>query len=375
MTILSKAMLAAAAAATLHGGGNMRAVEFPDAPDGRRILAVDLHTHSVFSDGAVWPVLRMEEAVRDGLDAVAVTEHLEHQPHSEDIPHPDRNRSYEIASEAVEEESWDIIVINGAEITRDRPLGHVNGVFLKDANALLTDGGEAPIRAANAQDAFVFWNHPHWLPQAPDGVARIEDIHKRLIAEGLLHGVEVANGTLDGYSVHALGIALEYGLTILGTSDIHGLTDWTHDAGHGGHRPMTLVLTDEKTKSAIKEALFQGATVSWSHDDLAGREENVRVLVQACLELEPGLYPEEYTVLPVTLRNLCPVRFTLKNTGEKTFQNIGDVFIVPPHGEYGLQVRMMQRLDDVELSLTVLNSHIRPREHLEISLNAHVPGE
>ena len=30
-----------------------------------------LHTHSVFSDGHVWPRIRVAEAIRDGLDAMA----------------------------------------------------------------------------------------------------------------------------------------------------------------------------------------------------------------------------------------------------------------------------------------------------------------
>ena len=62
---------------------------FPDTSDGRKVLSVDLHTHSVFSDGHVWPTVRTWEAQRDGLAAMAVTEHVEYQPWRDDIPHPD----------------------------------------------------------------------------------------------------------------------------------------------------------------------------------------------------------------------------------------------------------------------------------------------
>ena len=58
------------------GDGGGRAIEFPDTGE-YRTLVVDLHTHSVFSDGHVWPSIRVGEAIRDGLDAIAVTEHLE----------------------------------------------------------------------------------------------------------------------------------------------------------------------------------------------------------------------------------------------------------------------------------------------------------
>ena len=56
-----------------------RVLVFPDTRDGRRVLSVDLHTHSVFSDGHVWPTVRTWEAQRDGLAAMAGTEHREYQ--------------------------------------------------------------------------------------------------------------------------------------------------------------------------------------------------------------------------------------------------------------------------------------------------------
>ena len=113
-------------------------LEFPDTADGRQVIAVDLHTHSVFSDGRVWPSLRVEEAQRDGLSVLAITEHLEWQPHLEDIPHPDRNRAYEIAKQRAQ--NSEVLVINGAEVTRGVEVGHINAVFISDANAMMTPG-------------------------------------------------------------------------------------------------------------------------------------------------------------------------------------------------------------------------------------------
>ena len=69
-----------------------RPLNFPDIP-GYKSLKTDLHIHTVFSDGYVWPNIRVMEALRDNLDAISLTEHLEYQPHLTDIPHPDRNRS------------------------------------------------------------------------------------------------------------------------------------------------------------------------------------------------------------------------------------------------------------------------------------------
>ncbi|WP_019962212.1 Sb-PDE family phosphodiesterase [Woodsholea maritima] len=361
---------------TLAGAQEDRAVSFPNTQDGRTVLAVDLHSHSVFSDGHVWPSIRVEEAVRDGLDALAFTEHLEHQPHSHDIPHPDRNRAHEVAEEhAHNRDMTDVMLINGAEVTRGMPPGHVNAVFVTDANALLVEDAEAAFQAAKDQGAFIFWNHPHWLPQAPDGIARITPMHEDLIARGLLHGVEVANGTLDAYSEHALQIALDHNLTILATSDIHGLVDWTHDAGHGGHRPMTLVLADEKSPSALKAALFEGQTVAWHYNDLIGREAHVEALVAACLSLKPGQYTGERSVLPITVENVCPLPFILQNLSEETFQNVSDVITVPSRGVYDIQVRMGEQVRDVALTFEVLNTQIRPREHLSLTLRGEVAAQ
>ena len=48
--------------------------------NGYNIYKADLHTHSVFSDGSVLPKWRVEEAWQDGLDVMAVTEHIEWRP-------------------------------------------------------------------------------------------------------------------------------------------------------------------------------------------------------------------------------------------------------------------------------------------------------
>ncbi len=60
-------------------------INFPDIL-GQKTLKCDLHMHTVFSDGSVWPTVRVDEALRLGLDAIAITDHIEYQPHKDDIP-------------------------------------------------------------------------------------------------------------------------------------------------------------------------------------------------------------------------------------------------------------------------------------------------
>lgn len=372
--LIASAVLALLADGAYEDHGYERAAEFPDTEAGEQLLLVDLHTHSVFSDGQVWPTIRVEEALRDGLDALAQTEHLEHQPHGEDIPHPDRNRSHAVAAAEAARLGSDLMTINGAEITRDMPPGHVNAVFVTDANALLVPDAADAIRAANAQGAFVFWNHPNWLPQAPDGVARIFPFHQELLAEGLLHGVEVANGTLDSYSEHAFQIAIDHNLTVLGTSDIHGLVDWTHHAGHGSHRPMTIVLASNRTPQGLREALFAGRTVAWANDDLIGHQRNVEPVVQACLTLEPRGYLPGSSVIEVDLVNACPLAFTLNNEGVRTIHNISDLIRVERYDSTRLHVRMNEERSLLALEVDVLNAHVRPREALRTTLSVAIPA-
>ena len=136
----------------------------------------------------------MEEAIKDGLDAISLTEHLEYQPYSKDIPNPDRNRAYNIAKSFAENKNKSLdrklIVINGQEITRSMPPGHINAIFLNDANKLLHPKDSLKgILAANEQDAFVFWNHPAWPAQRSDGIAKLDEFHKYLIEKKLLHGI------------------------------------------------------------------------------------------------------------------------------------------------------------------------------------------
>ncbi len=167
-----------------------RSLKFPDIA-GYKTLKCDLHQHTVFSDGSVWPDIRVMEALMDGLDAISLTEHVEYQPHKDDIPHPDRNRSYAIALE--EAKDHNLIIINGSEITRKMPPGHCNAIFLTDANNLLVSDSIEVFRQARKQGAFIFWNHPNWISQRPDGVATLTDVHRRLLNEKLLDGIEVVN--------------------------------------------------------------------------------------------------------------------------------------------------------------------------------------
>ncbi len=381
--------LVAPSVADAHEGAAIakaRKISFPKLEDGRAVLAVDLHTHSVFSDGMVWPDVRVEEAKRDGLFALAVSEHLEYQPKAADIPHADRNRSFQLAAKAAEVkpdatgvDKQPLLVINGSEITKllIQP-GHINAVFITDANAMMPKAGLNPVdaareqlKAANAQGGFTFWNHPYWTSQTPNGIASMDPVHAEFIRSGLLHGIEVANGA--DMSDEALKIALDNNLTILGTSDVHGLIDWEYDLAGGGHRTATLVLTASETSDGVKAALKAGDTVAIYNDNLIGKKPNVEAVVRATLKMEVGDALPRTTVQGVSITNDSPVDYVLENVGTEGAYDEAHVFTVKSGSTFTLLIKNVPDPKKLSLTFKVLNTYVAPREHLVVTMKDGTP--
>jgi predicted metal-dependent phosphoesterase TrpH len=341
-----------------HEHMNGRAIEFPDV-QGYLSLTCDLHMHSVFSDGDVWPNIRVQEALRDELDCIAITEHLEYQPHKADIPHPDRNRAFDLAARTAS--NSDLIVIRGSEITRSLPFGHANSIFLTDANPMVQDEAVDAYAEAQRQGGFTFMNHPNWTAQRKDGVARLEEMNLTLIEKGQVQGIEVVNDLT--YSDEALEIALEHNLAIIGTSDIHGLVDWQFDIPGGGHRPVTIVFAKDRSQEAIKEALLARRTVAWYMDTLIGREEHVAPLIEASLSVTSAAYQGDSSIMKVTIQNASESEFTLKNTSAYRFHDRADLMMIPPHHSVDVLVKTGEILTEIELSFDVLNVITAPGQH------------
>ena len=335
-----------------------RTIEFPNVT-GYKTLVCDLHMHTVFSDGSVWPNIRVQEAKRDGVHVIATTEHLEYQPWSKDLPHPDRNRSFELASNFAK--NTDVMVINGSEITRDMPPGHANAIFIKDANKLMVADPIDAYREARKQDAFIFWNHPYWASQSPDASVPLDQLHLELIQDGLLEGIEVVNDTT--YSNEAFQLALDHNLTILGTSDIHDLIDWQYRIPSGGHRPVTLVFATEKTPAALKRALRGGKTVVWFNKRLLGKRKHLLPLINASLSIRSASYIQNSTVVHVVLANNSDAPYILRNQSTYDFYNTTDLITVPPHGEAIIDVRTIEIKRKFEMQFEVLSALSAPATH------------
>lgn len=243
--------------------------------DGYTTLKCDFHIHTVFSDGSVWPSIRVQEAWTEGLDAIAITDHIEYRPHK-DIVVSDHNESYNIAKK--EGDKLGFMVIKGAEITRSKPLGHLNALFISDANALDVDDPLQAIDIAEAQGAYIIWNHPGW----PDNKSTFYPVHGELIKAGKIDAYEAYN-YMESYPLTFDWYA-QYGIAPMANTDIHGSINIDYDCGDGWMRPMTLVFATEKTEAALREALEAKRTLAFFHGNLVGDKEYLSKLVGASLK-------------------------------------------------------------------------------------------
>jgi len=331
---------------------------------------------------------------------LAITEHLEYQPHMKFIPNVDRNDAFKEA--LVANDDKELLIVNGAEITRIPPVGHMNAIFIKDANSLFNDNesnipiakellkqypeagsweenddvsnyyaltsvwpAEKAIDEAYSQGAFIFWNHSWWTPQSPQGVSVLTDFHKKLISENKLHGIEIVNGV--NYSDEAFQIAIDNDLTIIGTSDVHNLIDWDYSFYKGKHRPVTLILSKDKTEKSIKEALFKRRTVVWFKNTLIGLKENLVPLLKSSLTLKSLGYESGTFILKVEIENKSDSKMMFKNISKYTLSQNPNSFYVDAHSKKIIEVKTLEELREVKLIFKIQNAYIEPSKNPEVS--------
>lgn len=278
-----------------------------DIPDilGYQTLKCDFHIHTVFSSGDVWPTVRVQEAWEEGLDVIAITDHIEYLPHSQDLL-VDHNRAFEIAKPLADQ--MGVLLIKGSEITRKMPPGHLNALFVSNSNLLEREDWWEACLEAKEQGAFVFWNHPGEKEQQPD-TCLWWDEHTRLIDEGILNGIEVFNET--EFYPEALAWANDKKLTLFCNSGIHAPTS----AVYGGekHRPVTLVFATSKSEESIKHALKSRRTVAYFNDMLVGERKYLGALFFNAIEIKTvQVNLENHQIKKLQVHNSSDVSFRLK---------------------------------------------------------------
>ena len=280
--------------------------------DGYQTLKCDFHIHTCFSDGTVWPIVRVDEAWQEGLDAIAITDHLEYRPF-DGIVKADHNESYKIAKKQADQLGF--ILIKGAEITRSKPLGHLNAIFIQDADKLDVKDPLKAIDRALKQGGYIIWNHPGW----PDNKSTMYEVHEQLIAEGKISAYELYNYmesyplTFDWYE--------KYGIAPMANTDIHGPVAQDFASSPDWHRPMTLVFAAERSEEGIREALDARRTLAYFHGTLVGSAEYLTKLLTASLKV----------------RKISDSRMEVTNVSDITYtMTKGDAIYVFPAGKTAL---------------------------------------
>lgn len=354
-------------------------MDIPDIP-GYITLKCDFHLHTVYSDGSVWPNFRVNEAVRDGLDVIAMTDHIDFEAYPEFIE-KDYNKPYEIAKKAAE--SKGLIVIKGGEISPRVSPYHNNAIFLKDVNKLPVDYMKetqkkfvmkdnikkeeltAPFLEAQRQDAFVFYNHPGYSWWDKKDTAIFTTLHKELYEKGIIKGVEVVNGR---YNIIAHRIAEKYNLTLMGNSDAHADVFYTY---RNSHRPVTLVFAKEKTEEAVREALLSRRTAVYVDDVIIARFAEADALFKASLvtTLEKKVRNGE-PVLSVTISNKSDIPYSIRVKAEHNIETypLGMMTLEPHQPRTFIVKELWEDPSLIELNVEVYNIVVSPEQNLQTKI-------
>ena len=262
-------------------------IDIPDVGE-FKVLKGDFHVHTIFSDGHVMPKNRVLEAVNNGFDVIALTDHIEY-PNLELKNSSDFNRPYNLAKP--EADRRNLLLVRGAEITKKTfPPGHFNALFVKDVNAIaaVVDDWRKMLQVAAEQEAFLLWNHPGWVAPGNGGIEEGQPMsfspeHEEIYQKGWMHGIECFNYT-DYYPIVS-DWCNEKDLTIMANSDIHASeTDWY--GFQNRLRPMNLILVKERTVESVKEAFFAKRVIACAGGNLWGRKETLELLFDACVNIE-----------------------------------------------------------------------------------------
>ncbi len=282
---------------------------------GMNVYKADFHLHTIYSDGDVTPDMRVIEAWRDGLDIIAITDHMEYRRIErhlyrymkdyirEDLrglpkavntniltKDPDSlgllvdfNVPHELAVEKAK--NYGIHVVRGVEITR-KQLGDYNALFTTDNNKIYDPNLEQTIRNARAQGAFIIHNHPMRDKNTENTITPFTN---DLYAKGLIDGVEVFNGRWKWQ--HLFSHCINGGYTPFSNSDAHDYVSWKYDVpnnerGAVRYRNMTLVLAKKLTDKDIHDALKKGNTIAYGNNNLVGKRELLVELFKASVEFE-----------------------------------------------------------------------------------------
>lgn len=278
--------------------------------NGLNCYTADLHAHTIFSDGHLSPEERVKEAWIDGLDILAITDHIEtrrqernmlkflkgYSPDkkgfepinvrcSRGVPADERgivsdlNLSVKLALKAALAYP-ELTIIKGVEISREpEHIGHYCALFTKDNNVLYSQDDAQTIRNARAQGAIITHNHPGWERTSTD----MTEFEKKIYAEGLIDGVEVTNGCW--FYPKMVRRAIDEKLYMVSATDIHSSTTPMFKE-LGFYRDMTLIFAKDKSEKELRKALLAQQTLGYCGGNIIGEESLLKKCFQASITAE-----------------------------------------------------------------------------------------
>ncbi|MBE6197594.1 MAG: histidinol-phosphatase [Rikenellaceae bacterium] len=346
--------------------------------DGYTPYKADLHNHTIFSDGHLTMEARVREAWADGLDVMAVTEHLEYRPHeknyvkylkgyvkkgaeaknynfvsvnrpaSADAINVDLNYPVEVARKAAK--MYDLTIIPGIEITRrEGEYSHFNALFTTDNLAVFATETIESIRNAKKQGALVMHNHPGWTHKD----MKMTKFEKEVYKEGLLDGIEIMNGT--EFYPQAIERAKKYNLFMSSNTDVHYPSAERYER-YGALRNMTIIYAKDKSLASLREAIEARRTLALSFGTLAGDEELVRKFFAAAVTACKTEVDQKGRA-QVILTNHSSVEWLLSREGEK-------MMILEPKSSIIIRTRSSK-----SNAITVLNTWCGENQHLVYDFN------
>ena len=355
--------------------------------EGYKTLKGDFHVHTVFSDAAVWPTTRVQEAIWEGLDVLAITEHIDtrHQHMRKKgvfTDKCDRNYSYELAKKAAGNK---LVVIHGGEITRGMPPGHFNCLFVQDNEAICKEAEandqdhylamQGGLKEARKQGAFLMWNHPNWHKQAPN-VTKMWPEHKKILKAGYMDAIEIYNQAC-GYSPEAHEWCLKNNLAILGNSDCHEPFFTEIDYLNGEHRPVTLVFAKEKSVEGVREALDARRSAVFAEGMVYGREQELAPLFAACVKVKSVKWGDKGVTFTLENKSSIPITLVKAEGSEKLWYP--RYVVIPPFSSISIKARPLLKnnqqpkfdasISSVDVNFLVESFQIGANKPLPFSVN------
>ena len=332
---------------------NPRKTSIPGIP-GYNAYTADLHMHTIFSDANVTPTMRVYEAMMEGIDILAITDH---QPiPRRGIDGGDLNAGYNEAVPVAEK--LGVKLIHGFEITGSEPIGHINVLFVNDCNdyrienrSFTTAETSNILERATAEGAFITTNHPGW----PDQNSILSDYIVSCIEKGLINGIETFNNK-EFYPM-AIDHALKYNLTMLATTDSHYPMNYLFDINNGERRDQTIIFAKDLSDESIKEALNARRTIAWADNKLNGRENLLLDFLHASIKVE--FIKEDENFVRFRLLNISDIPYYLTTDDPQESITI-------PAGGYAETKR---RKNLLQKTYTVQNMYVSSTGKLEIPLS------